>query len=169
MTVIDPTTNLGKLRLRVADFGDIVYLPDSVYLQTLVDTNNNLTQSAKTCALYILGTLSFRVHRKMGLQLEVFNGEAFEHYKEFLLLTVTNPAFMTISPVALQSTTTSNRNVLQEFVTEWNENYYRGTQSQEMALDADIGPNDGSRLGPLGSLSTIAADGTVTGSGWVLP
>ena len=148
MTTIDPTTNLGKLRLRVADFSDIPYLPDSVYNQTLVDTNNNLAESAKICAMYILGTLAFKTHRKMGLQLEIFSGEAFEHYKEFLLLTVSNPAFMSYAPLAQSSTTDSN--ILADFVSDWNRGYYAGTQSQSMALDADIGPNDGSRYGPLG-------------------
>lgn len=150
MTTIDPTTNLGKLRLRVADFGDIVYLPDSVYNQTLADTNNNLTESAKICAMYILGTLAFKTHRKMGLQLEVYSGEAFEHYKEFLLLTVSNPAFMSYAPIARQSLSSSEEDTLSSFVSDWNRNYYNGTQSQSMALDADIGPNDGSRYGPLG-------------------
>jgi hypothetical protein len=151
---IDPSTNLGKLRLRVADFGDIPYLPDSVYLQTLADNNDNLSTSAKTCAMYILGTLAFKTHRKMGLQLEVWGAEAFTNYKEFLLMTVSNPMFMDYSPIPYQSLDSTQRDMLTEFVSDWNKNYYKGTQSQAMAISADVGPNDGSRYGPMGSNST---------------
>lgn len=167
MTVIDPSTDLGKLRLRVADYGDIPYLPDSVYIQTLQDKNNNLFESTKTCAMYILGMLSFKTHRKMGLQLENWAGEAFSQYKEFLLLTVKDPAFMDMTPMPWGASGSMLDNLLQ-FQEDWNKQYYNGTQSQKMALDADIGPNDGSRYGPLGSLSTISG-GAVGGSGWVLP
>lgn len=160
--MIDPTTNLGKVRLRVADFGDIPYLPDSVYNQALEDNNQNIAAASKICATYILGTLAFKTHRKMGLQLEVWGGEAFTAYKEFLLLTVTNPNFVDYSPLPLQSLAPDNQNALATFVSDFNRNYYNGTQSQEMALNADIGPNDGSRYGPLGSDSTLT-------KGWDTP
>ena len=77
MTTIDPTTNLGKLRLRIADYGDIPYLPDVVYTQTLIDTNNSLTASAIILAKYILGMLSFQTDRKLGLQLSVNGSQKF--------------------------------------------------------------------------------------------
>lgn len=166
MITIDPSTNLGKLRLRCADYGDIPYLPDSVYTQTLADNNDNLAQSAKICASYILGQLAFKTHRKMGLQLEVWGKEAFDSYKEFLLLTTTNPAFMEINPMPWGASGTMLDELLQ-FQEDWNKQYYRGTQSQKMALDADIGPNDGSRYGPLGTTSTVSSDGTIGGNGWL--
>lgn len=150
MTTIDPSTNLGKLRLRCGDWTDLPWLPDSVYLQTLTDNSDNLPLSAKICATYILGMLSFQTHRKMGLQLEVWGSEAYENYKSFLMLTVTNPNFMYIAPIVITAPSTSNRNSLNDFISDWNRNYYNGTQSQELALDADIGPNDGGRYGPLG-------------------
>lgn len=168
MTVIDPTTNLGRLRLRCADFSSIPYLPDSVYLQTLVDQGNDLPRTAKICATYILGMLAFKTHRKMGLQLEVWGREAFESYKEYLLMLVSNPAFMDVSPIAAVSLVSGQRNVLADFVSDWNQNYYYGTQSQSLALNSDISPNDGSREGPLGSLSTLAG-GAYSSSGWVFP
>lgn len=158
MTIIDPSSNLGKLRLRVGDYSDLPYLPDSVYLQTLEDNSGDLVRAAKTCAMYILGQLSFKVRRKMGLQLEVHAGEAFKNYKEFLLLTVTNPAFMDVSPIPYSASSTTD-NPLVQFSKDWNNNYYSGTQSQDLAFTADAGPNEGGRYGPLGNSTT---------SGWYL-
>lgn len=148
---VDPSTALGQCRLRTADFGDMPYLPDSVYLQALSDNNQNVVTASKICATYILGQLAFKTHRKMGLQLEVWGAEAFQNYKEFLLLTVTNPSFADYSPIPLQSLSEGDQNALANFISDWNRNYYNGTQSQDMALTADIGPNDGGRYGPLGS------------------
>ena len=50
MPLIDPTTNLGKVRLRCGDFSDVPFLPDSVYEATLADTNNNVVRAAGICA-----------------------------------------------------------------------------------------------------------------------
>ncbi len=166
---INPTSQIGMIRLRIADWSDIPILPDSV-IQSAIDQNQgNIPRASKLCAQYILGSLTTKVHRKMSLQLEVFGAEWYQNYRDFLVLTVTNPAFMDISPVATSSLVSGGRNVLQDFVNDWNKNYYYGTQSQRLALDADIGPNDGSRYGPLGNLSTVGSDGSVGGSGWVVP
>lgn len=143
MTTIDPSTDLGKLRLRCADWGDLPFLPDSVYLQTLVDTGNNLPESAKTCAAYILGMLSFKVRRRLN-QLEVYNDSQFKQYLEYLLLITKDPSFCSISPVPYVA---EGRNLIQEFAEDWNKNYYSGTQSQALALSADLSPNDNSRTG----------------------
>ena len=166
MTTIDPSTDLGRLRLRCADFGDIVYLPDAVYLQVLADNNGNLSQTAKTCATYILGQLSFKTHRKLQ-QLEIWGAEAFDNYKQYLMLITRDPSFMDMTPMPWGASGSMLDNLLQ-FQEDWNKQYYNGNQSQKMAIDADIGPNDGSRYGPLGSLSTVPG-ATVGGSGWVLP
>lgn len=146
MTVIDPYTDLGKLRLRVADFGDIPYLPDSVYLQTLTDKNDNLYESAKTCAMYILGMLSFKTHRKMGLSLEVWGAEAFANYKEFLMLTVKDPAFMDISPLPYSAASDCPSPILL-FQESWNRNFTKGTEGQQLNLNALYSPNEGGEYG----------------------
>ncbi len=166
--VIDYSTPEGKLRMRLGDTSDIPIIPSSVYTSVYADNDNDLMRSVIAIGSMILGQLSFRTDRRMGLQLQVWGSQAFSNYRDFLLLTVTNPAFMSFSPIALQSLTSDNRNVLSEFVKDWNNNFYSGTQSQSMALNADIGPNNGSRYGPLGSLST-SAEGFATGSGWVVP
>ena len=135
MATIDPSTNLGKLRLRCADYGDLPYLPDSVYTQTLTDNNNSLPTSAKICATYILGMLSFKTHRKIGLQLENWSGEAFTQYKSYLLLITTNPNFMDISPIPYNVNGDALHPLIQ-FSKDWNLNYAQITQSQQMKWDA---------------------------------
>jgi len=58
MPAIDPTTNEGKLRLRLGDWRDITLLPSSVYQQTLTDCNNNLNKATAILAQYILAILA---------------------------------------------------------------------------------------------------------------
>ena len=148
MTTIDPTTNLGKLRLRIADYGDIPYLPDVVYTQTLIDTNNSLTASAIILAKYILGMLSFQTDRKLGLQLSVNGSQKFRQYKEFLILTVKDPAFMDISPIPFNEFGTTQHPLL-VFQKAWNLNLANTTVDQELQWNS-IGsavPSDGSTYG----------------------
>jgi len=140
MAHIDPTTNLGKLRLRVADYGDIPFLPDSVYTQTLADNDNNLIRTAKIIASYLLGMLAHKTHRKLS-QIEIYGEQAFKNYQQFLLLTFTNPAFMMdISPIPYSGSST-DVNPLIKFTEDWNNNYSNGTQSQQLALDALAAPS----------------------------
>lgn len=144
---LDPTSNIGKVRLRVADYSDLVLLPDSVYQATLDDTGDNLTQTASIIARYILGMLSHKTHRKLA-QLEVWGAENFQNYKEFLLLTVSNPAFMDVSPIPHSSA--AEFSPILQFQSDWNKNFTQGTESQALATNASISPNDGSLYGPTG-------------------
>lgn len=144
---LDPTSNIGKLRLRVADYSDLPLLPDSVYESTFNDNNGNLPKTAKVIATYILGMLSHKTHRKMN-QLEVWGAEAFNNYRQFLLLTVKDPAFMDCSPIPYSSI--SETNPLIQFQESWNRNYYCGTENQQLNMSAAYSPNDGSTFGPYG-------------------
>jgi hypothetical protein len=144
MPVIDPSTDVGKLRLRCGDWQDLVWLPDTVYVQTLADNDGNLARAAKTCAVYILGMLSFRTHRKMA-QLENWSNEAYSQYKDFLLLTVANPTFMDISPIPYSAT--AEFNPILSFQRDWNCNFTNGTEAQQLSFTADLSPNDNSRTG----------------------
>lgn len=140
--MIDPTTNIGKLRLRVADYSDYPMLPDSVYSSVLADTDNNLSRSAATISIYLLGMLSQKVDRQMGLQLIVKGSQAFKAYKDFLLLTVSNPNFMDISPIPVNLTGTTLHPLIQ-FQRDWNLNYTNITQSEQMNWDAIGSPSNG--------------------------
>ena len=160
MPIIDPSTDIGRLRLRVSDFGDLPLLPDSVYSQTLIDNGNSLPQAAKTCAMYILGMLSQKTHRKMA-QLEIWGAEAFASYKEFLLLTYTNPAFMTTSPVPYSSNLPFSP--IMQFQADWNKNFAQGTEAQQLAFKGTISPNGNDLYGPMGT--DIGWQRTVNGYG----
>jgi hypothetical protein len=149
---IDPTTNIGKLRLRVADTGDLAIFPDSVYQAVLSETSNNLPQAAIIMAQYILGTLTTKTHRKLA-QLEVWGQEAYKNYKDFLLLTVTNPHFMNLAPIPYGSGSEEQVHPLIQFQEDWNKSYHI-TQSQQLAFNASNSPNDGSLYGVLGNGST---------------
>lgn len=127
---LDPTSNLGKLRLRVADYSDLPLLPDSVYHSVLEDNGNNLTRSAKVIAQYILGMLAHKTHRKLA-QLEIWGAEAYKNYKDFLLLTVSNPAFMDLSPVPVVTSVESNP--LIDFQNHWNANFTCTTEAEQLA------------------------------------
>lgn len=144
MTIIDPTTPIGKIRLRIADTLDISYLSDSTIQSTLDDCDGNLKVAARTCALYILGQLAHKSHRKMA-QLEVWGAEAFNSYKEFLMLTASNPSFMDFSPVPYSSS--AEFSPILDFQKNWNASFVNGTEAQQLAFNADLSPNDGSRTG----------------------
>lgn len=136
MAVIDPTTNLGKLRLKVGDITDLQLLPDSVYTQTLVDTNNNLTQSTGIIAGYILAILSQQTHQKL-VQIEVFGNQWFEQYVTFIKLVVLNPNLSQIAPVPYAAGV-DTQNPLTQFTDDWYANYAQGTQSQRLHDDAAL-------------------------------
>lgn len=140
---IDPTTNLGRIRLRIADVSDMPYLSDSVIAATLEDNGNNLNRTAKACAMYILGMMSHKTHRKMG-QLEVWGAESFSAYKQFLIMTQTNPAFMDISPIPYSST--EEFSPIRDFQANWNKGFVF-TEAQQLAANADNSANDNSRTG----------------------
>ena len=120
MTVIDPSTPLGKVRLRIGDWQDIVILPDTVINSALTDCQDNVPRASALCAQYILATLTAKTHRKLA-QLETWSNEQFENYVQFLKLTVLNPHMMATSPVPY--TGGIEDHPLITFVEEWNASY----------------------------------------------
>jgi hypothetical protein len=81
-------------------------------------------------------------------QLEVWGAEAFNNYKQFLMLTVKDATFMDISPIPYSATSESNP--LIDFKDSWNRNFYCGTEQQQLNMTASYSPNDGSKFGPFG-------------------
>lgn len=146
--IIDPTTDVGRLRMRVADVGDISYFPDNVYVSVLADNNGNLPRAAKAIACFILGILSQRVHKKLA-QIEIFGAEAATAYKEFLLLTFTNPNFMDFSPLPYSKSLEFSP--ILQFQADWNKNFSQGTEAQQFAVLGTISPNEGDLYGPISS------------------
>lgn len=120
MAVLDPSTPLGKIRLRIGDWRDLVILPDAVIESALDDCDDNVPRAAALCAQYILATLTAKTHRKLQ-QLETWSGEQFDNYVKFLKMTVLNPHMMSASPVPY--TGNIEDHPLIEFVDEWNASY----------------------------------------------
>lgn len=121
MPIIDPSTPLGKVRLRVGDWQDLPILPDTVIESALSDCQDSVPRASALCAQYILATLTFKTHRKLA-QLETWSNEQFEHYVEFLKMTVLNPNLMSTSPVPYTGNIKTDHPLIQ-FVEEWNESY----------------------------------------------
>ena len=128
--VIDPTSNIGKLRLRTGDYGDVPWLPDNVYEVVLADNAGNLNKAASILAQYILAGLT-RSTRSQLAQIASWDDQQFQQYKEFLLLTVTNPAFMSFSPIP-SGGGIDEINPLIQFAKSWNAGYIQGTSEKEM-------------------------------------
>lgn len=151
---IDYSTAVGKLRMRLGDVSDLPFLSDAIYSAVYTEEGSNLNRAVVTCGTMILAQLSYKAHRKMGLQLEIWGKEMFDSYKEFLLLTVSNPAFMTFSPIP--AGTTDEFNTLVQFQSDWNKNYFSGTQSQQLASDGLASANQGGLYGPTSDSSRWA-------------
>lgn len=125
MTVIDPGTPLGKVRLRIGDWADLPILSDSVINSALTDCQDNVPRASQLCAQYILATLSFKTHRKLA-QLETWSNEQFEHYVEFLKTTVLNPHMMATAPVPYTGGVEADHPLI-KFVEDWNTEYAQTT------------------------------------------
>jgi hypothetical protein len=143
--IIDASTNEGKLRLRLSDWSDIPLIPSSVYQQTLLDNDNNLQRCTTIIGSYILGILSQKTHRKLA-NLEVWGKESFDSYLKYLDLIIKDPAYSGVSPIPYMAQGSGTNDIV-DFVDDWKRNYYNGTESQELAIDAERSPNDGSRFG----------------------
>jgi len=145
MANIDPTTSIGKLRLRCGDFMDIPIMPDSVYQSALDDNDGNLPRASILMAQYILASLTCQVRQKLA-QVEVYGDQWYSQYLSFIKATLLNPNFMQIAPIPYGAGITVTH-PLQQFQEDWNNNYSGGTQSQDMNLSAIGGFTDGTNYG----------------------
>ena len=140
MPIIDYSTPTGKLRMRLGDVSDLPFIPDSIYAQVYSDCDNNLQRSVVLCGTMILAQLSFKTHRKLA-QLEIYGSEGFANFKQFLLMAISNPAFMDISPLPPNIFGTDLHPIMQ-FTKDWNDNFSVGTQSTQLHWDALGSPNN---------------------------
>lgn len=118
MPVIDPTTPLGKVRLRTGDWQDLPILPDAVIENALLDCQNSVPRASALCAQYILATLTAKTHKKLS-QIETWSGEQFNNYVKFLQMTVLNPHMMTTAPIPYAGGTDETHPLIQ-FMKDWN-------------------------------------------------
>lgn len=132
--IIDPTTPLGKIRLRIGDWSDLPILPDVVIASAITDCQGNVPRAAQLCAQYILATLTAKTHRKMS-NLETWSGEQFDNYVKYIKMTILNPHLMSISPVPYAGD--SDMSPMNEFINYWNSAYT--TQGQDLFSAVDGG------------------------------
>lgn len=137
MPVIDPSTNLGKVRLRCGDWADLPLLPNEVIESALSESNNSVPKAASLCAQYILAMLTSRTHRKLA-QLETWGNEQFENYVKFIQMTILNPNLAAIAPIPYAGGTDTEHPLIQ-FQKDWAANYQGGTQSEQLHRDANRG------------------------------
>ena len=142
MALLDPTTNVGKMRLRVGDYSDLPIMPDVVYISALKDCNDYMPRACVLMAQYILAALTGQTHQKLA-QIEVFGAEWFNNYLAFVKATILNPNFMQVTPMPYVATVVdeygNKRDMpLVEFQRDWNLNYISGTASQAMHRTAAI-------------------------------
>ena len=148
MPVIDPTTTIGKIRLRTGDWSDLQVIPDSVIQSALDDCNQSVPRATSLCAQYILGTLTSSVHKKM-FSMEIWGKERFDNYLTFIKTTILNPQLAQIAPIPYGAGNNDANDIMQ-FMSDWKRNYYNGTEAQYLALSAARSPNDGSTQGTFG-------------------
>lgn len=121
---IDPTTPIGKVRLRIGDFGDLPLLSDSVIQSALDDKGGDIPKASALAANYILAFISRKTHQRMTAALEVWGAEHFDNYLRFLKATILNPAVMDMSMVVHSGSTASTEDdPLVLFQKNWNESY----------------------------------------------
>lgn len=120
MPVIDPSTPLGKIRLRIGDWADPPILADTVIQSALTDCGDDVPRAAQLCAQYILATLTFKTHKKLST-VEVWSGEQFDNYVKFIQTTILNPNLMSVAPIPYGFG--SGVHPLIEFVESWNQEF----------------------------------------------
>ena len=131
--VIDASTNLGRVRLKIGDTSDLPFLPDSVIIQTLTDNNENVNRTVVTCAQYILAMLSYKTHQRLQM-IEVWGQEAAKAYKDFILQVILNPNLNQSSPIPYTgASSTTTKNSLIAFTENWENSYVKPTNSEDLS------------------------------------
>lgn len=133
--IIDPTTPIGKIRLRIGDWADLPVLPDSVIESALIDLDGNVPSAASLCAQYILATLTTKTHRKLA-NIEVWSNEQFNNYVAFIKLTIFNPHIMSISPIPYTGLVT--KHPLSVFTEDWNAAYGTDIERQMTPITTSV-------------------------------
>ena len=133
--IIDPTTPIGKMRLRVGDYSDLPIMPDEVYTATLDDNAGNIKKASVTVAQYILAALTGQTQQRLG-QIEIYGGEWFKNYLQMLKATIMNPNVMDLHPMPYTPAVVDNYGneiemPLIQFQRDWNNNFVDGTEAEQ--------------------------------------
>lgn len=137
--VIDYSTALGRVRLRISDTSDIPYLPDSVILGSLTNNNNNENLAAKECSMYILGMMSGQTRQRL-MQIETYGSDVFLQYQKYLMMIWKDPAFSTVSPIPYTGSVigTPEKSKINTFVENIDKAYVHYNADETLQQIADI-------------------------------
>ena len=137
--VIDPTTDLGKLRLRTGDTGDLPYLNDNIYLTTLSDSSGNLNQTARICSMYILAILSKDTRQRLQM-VELYGNQAYDQYKSYLTMLYKDPTFNSSCPIPYTGGTVgvTEKSKINTFVENIDKAYVHYNADEHLQQIADI-------------------------------
>lgn len=140
MALLDPTTPVGKMRLRCGDYSDLPMMPDEVYQSALDDCQGYLPRACVLMAQYILASLTSSTHQKI-IQVEVYGEQWFANYLAFVKATILNPNLMQLTPLPYTPTTKDQWGQPAEvpmiqFMKDWNNNYAYGTEADQTHLTA---------------------------------
>ena len=118
---IDFTTPVGKTRLRTGDVTDGLFMfPDEVYVSTLVDTNQNISQAARTICYYILALMTQSSNVTLGA-LSIYDGDTAKAYMEYLKMVIKDTSFNGVCPIAHGGGIDTPNKVVEAYDT-WNNN-----------------------------------------------
>lgn len=138
--ILDPTTDIGRMRLRVGDYSDLPLMPDAVYTSALADCQGSLPRACVLMAQYILASLTGQTHQKLS-QIEVYGNQWFEQYLAFVKATILNPHLMQATPLPYTpAIKDAYGNIVEmpliQFKKDWENNFANGTESQQMRWTA---------------------------------
>lgn len=96
MATIDLSTDIGKVRMAIADVIDPVVFSDAVIQQGLTNNNNDVNLTIKQFASYMLGQLSLNTDERLD-KLQFYGSQKFAQYLKYLTTVVnsTNSALNT--------------------------------------------------------------------------
>ena len=141
---IDASSSIGKVRLRVGDWQDLVILPDSVYQVTIDENNGNLPAASVTIAQYLLAIFSQKSHKKLA-QMEIWNDTVYKNYKDYLISVISNPSLMSYTALPYLITDDCvGDSPLKDFVNDWNNCWQGDTVSErihDLASTKGLQPN----------------------------
>ena len=100
MATIDLSTDVGKVRMAIADVIDPVVFSDAVIQQGLTNNNNDVNLTIKQFASYMLGQLSLNTDERLD-KLQFYGSQKFAQYLKYLT-TVINSANTPLNTVVAQ-------------------------------------------------------------------
>lgn len=121
---LDPTTPVGKVRLRIGDWSDLTILPDVVVQSALDDCNGNVGRASQLAAQYILATLTAKSHKKLAV-VEFWGAEQFDNYLKFITLLTKSAEFSSVAPIPYIGSG-AETSKLAQFISDWKAGYQPG-------------------------------------------